>query len=117
MKNRILEKIDVENRRKDELPAFEVGDTVHVHVRIREGDKDRIQLFTGVVIARDGGGSTATFTVRRIAFGEGVERVFPINSPSIAKLEVESKGRTRRAKLYYLRDRVGKSARLEVVEA
>ncbi len=117
MKNRILEKLDVENRRAEELPAIHVGDTVKVHVRIHEGDKDRLQLFTGTVIARDGSGSTATFTVRRISFGEGVERVFPFHSPSVAKVEVESSGATRRAKLYYLRNRTGKAARLRAVEA
>ncbi len=112
MKNRLLEKIDVENRRKDELPAFKIGDSIAVHVRIKEGEKERIQLFHGAVIARDGGGSTETFTVRRISFGYGVERVFPVHSPSIAKIEIENRGRVRRAKLYYLRQRTGKAARV-----
>jgi large subunit ribosomal protein L19 len=116
MKNRLLEKIDVENRRKDELPEFNVGDNVAVHVKIKEGDKERIQLFHGDVIARDGGGSTETFTVRRISFGYGVERIFPVHSPSIAKIEVESRGRVRRAKLYYLRKRTGKAARVRIAE-
>ena len=112
MKNRLLEKIDVENRRKEAVPEFKVGDNVRVQVKIREGDKERLQAFSGTVIARDGHGSTETFTVRRVSFGEGVERVFPIHSPSLAKVEVESSGRTRRAKLYYLRKRVGRSAKL-----
>ncbi len=113
MKHRLLEKIDVEQRRKDDLPDFRIGDTVAVHVRIKEGDKERIQVFRGTVIARDGGGSTETFTVRRISFGYGVERVFPLHSPSIAKIEVEGRGRVRRAKLYYLRRRKGKAAGVE----
>jgi large subunit ribosomal protein L19 len=112
MKNRLLEKIDVENRRKGELSDFRIGDSVAVHVRIREGDKERVQLFHGTVIARDGGGSTETFTVRRISFGYGVERVFPLHSPSVARVEIENRGRVRRAKLYYLRQRTGKAARV-----
>ncbi len=112
MKNRLLEKIDVENRRKDEIPDFKIGDSVAVHVKIKEGDKERVQLFHGTVIARDGGGSTETFTVRRISFGYGVERVFPLHSPSVARVEVETRGRVRRAKLYYLRKRTGKAARV-----
>ena len=97
---------------KPELPQFEVGDTVDVHQRILEGQKERIQVFSGVVIARRGEGMRESFTVRRIVQGEGVERVFPINSPRIAKVEVKRTGRVRRAKLYYLRDRVGKATRL-----
>jgi large subunit ribosomal protein L19 len=116
MKTRILEKIDGENRRKEDLPAFCIGDDIRVHVKIKEGDKERLQLFAGTVIARDGHGSTETFTVRRISFGEGVERVFPLHSPSVAKLEVESSGHARRAKLYYLRSRKGKSAKLKSAE-
>ena len=107
-----LATIHKENIRKDPLPSFAVGDSVKVHVKIREGGKERIQAYTGTVIARDGGAATETFTVRRIAHGVGVERVFPVHSPNVAKLEVESSGHARRAKLYYLRDRVGKRAKL-----
>ncbi len=97
-----------------DVPKFNIGDTVRVHFRIVEGEKERIQVFEGVVIARKGAESpTATFTVRRVAFGEGVERVFPLHSPRIAKVVVAREGRVRRAKLYYLRDRVGKSARVK----
>jgi len=95
-----------------DVPQFAVGDTVDVHTRILEGDKERIQIFNGLVIARAGSGSRASFTVRRIVQGEGVERKFPVHSPKIAKVEVKRSGITRRAKLYYLRDRVGKSTRL-----
>ncbi|NLF06686.1 MAG: 50S ribosomal protein L19 [Pirellulaceae bacterium] len=98
---------------KEELPQFDIGDTVDVHCRILEGDKERIQVFNGVVIARAGSGTRETFTVRRIVQGEGVERKFPINSPRIAKVEVKRSGVTRRAKLYYLRDRTGKAVRLK----
>ena len=104
--------IHKDNMRKDPLTPFTIGDTIKVHVRIREGGKERIQAYTGTVIARDGGGASETFTVRRIAHGVGVERVFPLHSPNVAKVEIESSGRSRRAKLYYLRSRVGKSARL-----
>jgi large subunit ribosomal protein L19 len=107
-----LAMIHKENLRKDALPAFAIGDTVKIQVRIREGGKERLQAYTGVVIARDGLGATETFTVRRIAHGVGVERIFPVHSPNISKLEVESSGQVRRAKLYFLRDRAGKSARL-----
>ena len=92
--------------------AFEIGDTVDVHTRIQEGNKERIQVFSGVVIARRGGGINEAFTVRRIVAGEGVERTFPFNSPKVAKVEVKRHGRVRRAKLYYLRDRIGKATRL-----
>jgi len=109
----IIQQIENENRRPETLPEIAVGDSVRVHVRIKEGDKERIQVFAGNVIARDGHGATETFTVRRISFGEGVERVFPLHAPSIAKLDVENHGKTRRAKLYYLRQRAGKSARLK----
>ncbi len=98
---------------KPEVSLFEVGDTVDVHCRILEGEKERIQIFYGMVIARAGSGSRATFTVRRIVQGEGVERKFPIHSPRIAKVEVKRSGVTRRAKLYYLRDRTGKAVRLK----
>ncbi len=97
---------------KQEIPAFAVGDTVDVHCRILEGDKERIQIFNGVVIARSGSGTREMFTVRRIVQGEGVERKFPLHSPRIAKIEVARSAVVRRAKLYFLRDRVGKAVRL-----
>jgi large subunit ribosomal protein L19 len=97
---------------KAEPPKFEVGDTVDVHTRILEGEDERIQIFSGTVIARSGSGSREMFTVRRIVAGEGVERKFPLHSPRIAKVDVKRSGVTRRAKLYYLRDRVGKAVRL-----
>ena len=97
---------------QEDPPEFEIGDTVDVHTRILEGDKERVQVFTGVVIARRGGGTRETFTVRRIVGGEGVERIFPVHSPKIAKLEVKRHGKVRRSKLFYLRDRVGKKTRL-----
>ena len=95
---------------KTEVPAFKVGDSVRVHTRVVEGDKERIQIFTGIVIARKGTGINATATIRRISYGEGVERVFPIHSPRVAKIEVEKAGIARRAKLNYLRTRKGKQA-------
>jgi large subunit ribosomal protein L19 len=98
---------------KGELPEFEIGDTVDVHTRILEGEKERIQIFNGVVIARSGSGTRETFVVRRIVGGEGVERKFPLHSPKIAKIEVKRRGIVRRAKLYFLRDRVGKAVRLK----
>lgn len=94
------------------VPEFSPGDTLTVNVRIKEGDRERIQRFEGICIARKGGGLNETFTVRKISFGEGVERVFPIYSPNVDSIEVKRKGRVRRAKLYYLRDRRGKSARI-----
>ena len=97
---------------KAEVPSFAIGDTVDVHTRIIEGDKERIQIFNGVVIAKAGSGSRETFTVRRIVAGEGVERKFPLHSPKIATIEVKRSGVARRAKLYYLRDRSGKATRL-----
>ena len=98
----------------DRIPKFRVGDTVRVHFRIVEGEKERIQVYEGVVIARKGGESPqAKFTVRRVAFGEGVERVFPLHSPRVEKVEVTREGSTRRAKLYYLRERSGKAARVK----
>ena len=96
-----------------EVPAFNVGDTVKVHVKIKEGDKSRIQIFEGTVIAKKHGGINETFTVRRISYGVGVERTFPVNSPKIAKIEVTRRGKVRRAKLYYLRDRVGKATKVK----
>lgn len=98
---------------KDEKPEFEVGDTVKVHVRIKEGQKYRIQIFEGTVIARRHGGIQETFTVRRVAHGCGIERVFPVHSPVVDKVEVVRKGKVRRSKLYYLRDRVGKAAKVK----
>jgi len=99
--------------RKQTLAAFDVGDTVDVQVRIKEGDKERIQVFNGTVIARRGRGMSETFTVRRIVQGEGVERIFPMHSPFIAGIDVKSKAKVRRAKLYYLRGRAGKGTRLK----
>ncbi|WP_287152495.1 50S ribosomal protein L19 [Candidatus Solincola tengchongensis] len=98
---------------RDDIPDFRPGDTVKVHVRVVEGNRERIQVFQGVVIARRGGGTRETFTVRKVSFGVGVERTFPLHSPIIAKIEVVSQGKVRRAKLYYLRDRVGKKARIK----
>jgi large subunit ribosomal protein L19 len=98
---------------KTDVPAFSPGDAVRVHVKVREGEKERIQIFAGVVIARRGGGSRETFTVRKVSSGIGVERVFPLHSPVVERIEVERKGSVRRAKLYYLRGRKGKAARIE----
>jgi large subunit ribosomal protein L19 len=100
---------------KENPPQFDVGDTVKVHVRIKEGEKFRIQIFEGTVIARQHGGISETFTVRRLAHGVGVERVFPVHSPVIDKVQVVRHGKIRRAKLYYLRDRVGKAAKVKEV--
>jgi large subunit ribosomal protein L19 len=111
MQNRLLALVEKGAARTD-LNDFEIGDTVDVHVRILEGQKERVQVFNGVVIARRGSGMREMFTVRRIVQGEGVERIFPTNSPKIAKIEVKRTGRVRRAKLYYLRKRVGKATRL-----
>lgn len=98
---------------KAELPEVKVGDTVRVHVKIKEGERERIQAFEGTVIARKHGGIAETFTVRRVSYGVGVERVFPIHSPNIEKVETIRKGRVRRSKLYYLRNRVGKAAKVK----
>lgn len=111
MQHKLLDVVEKASLREEAL-KFEVGDTVDVHVRILEGDKERIQIFNGVVIAKRGSGTREMFTVRRIVAGEGVERQFPINSPKIAKLVVKRHGRVRRAKLYYLRGRTGKAVRL-----
>jgi large subunit ribosomal protein L19 len=109
MNQAILDKIESEQFRKN--PAnFGVGDTVRVHTKVVEGDKERIQVFTGVVIGKRGRGLNETFTVRRISYGEGVERVFPLHSPRVDRIEVERKGSVRRAKLTYLRKRIGKGA-------
>lgn len=116
--NDILKKISDEQMQGRNIPPFRVGDTIKVHCKIREGDKERVQLFTGTVIARDGKGATETFTVRRISYGEGVERIFPMMSNAIDKIEVERTGAPRRAKLYYLRGRAGKASKIkERVEA
>jgi large subunit ribosomal protein L19 len=105
----VIEKIEQEQLRTD-LAPFKVGDTIRVYSRIKEGDRERVQMFSGIVINKQGRGITETFTVRRISYGEGVERVFPLHSPFIQKIEVERAGNVRRAKLYYLRKRVGKTA-------
>jgi large subunit ribosomal protein L19 len=101
-----------EEARKDSIPSFQSGDTVRVHVRVIEGEKERIQVFEGVVIARKGGSSRETFTVRKISYGMGVERIFPLHSPMIDKIDVVRAGRVRRAKLYYLRSKKGRAARI-----
>src|SRR6201993_4011256 len=98
---------------RPDIPNFEPGDTVKVHVKVKEGDKERIQVFQGIVISRKGGGARQMFTVRKVSGGVGVERMFPLYSPSIDRIEVERHGRVRRAKLYYLRDLRGKAARIE----
>ena len=98
---------------RDDLSDFSVGDRVRVHIKVVEGEKERIQAFEGTVIARKHGGISETFTVRRVSFGEGIERIFPLHSPSISKIEVLSKGSVRRAKLYYLRGRSGKASRIK----
>lgn len=107
----IIKKIEQEQEKKDVTP-FNVGDTVKVHCRVVEGGKERIQIFEGLVIARRGTGVNASFTVRKISYGEGVERVFPVHTPRIAKIQVVSRGKVRRSKLHYLRGRVGKRATL-----
>jgi len=109
--NNLIAKINQEQLR-DDVPDFRAGDTVRVHARIVEGTRERIQLFEGVVIKRKGGGIQATYTVRKISNGVGVERIFPLHSPRVAQIDVIRQGRVRRAKLYYLRDRNGKAARI-----
>lgn len=106
-------KIISEGSMKKELPAFNIGDTVRVSVRIKEGERERIQMFEGTVIAKKHGGISETFTVRRFAYGVGVERVFPLHSPLVENVEVVRKGKVRRAKLYYLRERTGKAAKVK----
>ena len=98
---------------KAELPQFSIGDTVRVHVNIREGERERIQMFEGTVIAHKGSGIAETFTVRRVAYGVGVERVFPVHSPNVQGVDIIRRGKARRSKLYYLRDRVGKAAKVK----
>ena len=111
MNQALLKKIESEQFRKDE-PKFNVGDTVRVHTKVVEGDKERTQIFSGVVIGKRGTGLNETFSVRRISYGEGVERIFPVHSPRVDKIEVEREGDVRRAKLTYLRKRIGKGATL-----
>jgi large subunit ribosomal protein L19 len=108
--NREIEEILRESVRADRVAAFRVGDGVRVSIRVKDGDKERIQVFAGIVLARKGSRATETFTVRRISFGQGVEKIFPIHSPSIEKIEVERHSVPMRAKLYYMRGRVGKKA-------
>jgi large subunit ribosomal protein L19 len=112
MKNKLMQKIEDSHKRK-ELPELESGDTVRVHVKIREGDKERLQAYEGVMIARNHSGISETITIRKISFGTGVERIFPLHSPTIEKIEKVRSARVRRAKLYYLRKLRGKAARLK----
>lgn len=111
-KNQVLQKLEQKHMKKD-IPPFRIGDTVKVHTRIIEGEKERIQMFTGTVIARKGSGISETFTVHRVAYGEGMERVFLVHSPRVAKIEVVREGHVRRAKLYYLRGTTGKAAKVK----
>jgi large subunit ribosomal protein L19 len=106
-----IDRIEAEQRRKD-VPDFRPGDTVRVHVRVTEGDKERIQVFEGTVLGRSGTRARETFTVRKVSYGVGVERIFPVHSPRLEKIEVMAKGAVRRAKLYYLRERSGRAARV-----
>lgn len=110
--NEIIRSIEKEQIRED-LTQFNIGDTIKVHVRIKEGNRERIQVFEGTVIKKQNGGLRETFTVRRVAYGVGVERTFPINAPIIDKIDVVRRGKVRRAKLFYLRDRVGKAAKVK----
>lgn len=110
-----IQKLHAENLKTD-IPDFAVGDTLRVEVRIMEGGKERLQAFTGTVIARRGGGISESFVLRRVAFGQGVERLFPLHSPRLASLQVTRRGRVRRAKLYYVRDQVGKAARIKELQ-
>lgn len=106
-------KVFTDKHMKETAPTALVGDTVRVHIRVKEGNRERIQVFEGIVIARKHGGIAETLTVRRISFGVGVEKVFPVHAPSVERIELVRHGKVRRAKLYYLRDRVGKSAKLQ----
>lgn len=108
----VVRSIEVAQAKQD-IPLFQPGDTVRVHVKVIEGDRERIQVFEGIVIRRSGGSTNETFTVRKVSQGIGVERTFPIHSPRIEKLEISRRGRVRRAKLFYLRDRLGKAARVK----
>ncbi len=112
MRNKLLTAVEA-NQIKTDLPVFKSGDNVIVHVRIKEGSKERIQLFEGLVIKKHGTGTSETFTVRKMSYGIGVERTFPLHSPLVAQIEVKRKNKVRRAKLYYMRDRKGKAARLK----
>jgi len=112
MSNTVPQIQAIEARYVREVPPFRPGDTVRVHFRIREGEKERIQIFQGVVISRTGGGVRSTFTVRKVSYGVGVERIFPVHSPRVEKVEISARGHVRRAKLYYLRELRGKKARL-----
>lgn len=111
-KNALITKIESEQLKKD-IPNFRIGDTIRVHTRIIEGEKERIQVFTGTVIARKGSGLSETFSLHRVAYGEGMERVFPLHSPRIAKIEIMKEGQVRRAKLYYLRGTSGKASKIK----
>ncbi|EJL47037.1 50S ribosomal protein L19 [Brevibacillus agri] len=112
--NQVIRELEKEQLKQD-IPAFRPGDTVRVHVKVIEGQRERIQLFEGVVIRRRGTGVSETFTVRKISYGVGVERTFPVHTPKIEKIEIVRHGKVRRAKLYYLRDRVGKAARIKEI--
>jgi large subunit ribosomal protein L19 len=112
--NQVIRELEKEQMKQD-IPAFRPGDTVRVHVKVIEGQRERIQLFEGVVIRRRGTGISETFTVRKISYGVGVERTFPVHTPKIEKIEIVRHGKVRRAKLYYLRDRVGKAARIKEI--
>jgi len=114
MNQELLRQITEEQIRKD-IPQFKAGDTLRVHVKVKEGNRERIQVFEGVVIKRRGGGVSATFTVRKVSYGVGVERTFPLHTPKIEKIEVMRRGRVRRAKLYYLRNLTGKAARIKEI--
>jgi large subunit ribosomal protein L19 len=109
----LVEERNVKPERRAQIPQFRVGDTVRVHTKISEGDKERIQIFEGVIIGLHRGGTRASFTVRKVSFGQGVERIFPLHSPTIQKVEVMRSAKVRRAKLYYLRDLKGKAARMK----
>ena len=108
----LIETLNAQNV-KTEAPVIEIGSTVRVHIKVKEGSKERVQVFEGTVIAKKNGGVSETFTVRRISYGVGVEKVFPVHSPNVVKVETVRKGKVRRAKLYYLRDRVGKAAKVK----
>jgi len=112
MINEVIKEIEIAQMQDKEIPDFNPGDTVVVHVKVVEGDRERLQAFEGVVIRRRNRGFNSAFTVRKISYGEGVERTFPLFSPAVARIELKRKGRVRRAKLYYLRERTGKSARI-----
>ena len=114
MYNKIIDAINAENVKK-EVPEFSVGDTVKVMIKVIEGDRERLQAFEGIVIARKNGGISETFTVRRVSFGVGVEKTFPLHSPKVADIKVIRHGKVRRAKLYYLRERTGKAARVKEI--